>query len=137
MRRCWRRCSWRGCSPPPPPAGAAAACSAGSRPPRAGARPGRGNRPPRAAAPPPPFPRRERGLALGLRQTAVQIGAAAASFSLPPLAAAVSLDAALLAMAGVLIASSVVAAIWLRDPPARQSAAPPSPPAARDPRIWR
>jgi sugar phosphate permease len=83
------------------------------------------------------FPRRERGLALGLRQTAVQIGAAAASFSLPPLAAAVSLDAALLAMAGVLIASSVVAAIWLRDPPARQSAAAPSPPAARDPRIWR
>src|SRR5688500_14004100 len=44
------------------------------------------------------FPRRERGLALGLRQTAVQVGAAAASFSLPPLAAAVSLDAALLVM---------------------------------------
>jgi sugar phosphate permease len=83
------------------------------------------------------FPRRERGLALGLRQTAVQVGAAAASFSLPPLAAAVSFDAALLAMAGVLIGSSVVAAIWLRDPPPRQSAAPPSPPAARDPRIWR
>ena len=83
------------------------------------------------------FPRRERGLALGLRQTAVQVGAAAASFSLPPLAAAVSLDAALLAMAGFLIASSVVAAIWLREPPARVSAAPPSPPAARDPRIWR
>jgi sugar phosphate permease len=83
------------------------------------------------------FPRSERGLALGLRQTAVQVGAAAASFSLPPLAAAVSLDAALLVMAGVLIASSVVAAIWLRDPPPRRSAAPPSPPAARDPRIWR
>jgi sugar phosphate permease len=83
------------------------------------------------------FPRRERGLALGLRQTAVQVGAAAASFSLPPLAAAISLDAAMLAMAGGLIASSVVAAIWLRDPPARKSAAPPSPPAARDPRIWR
>jgi sugar phosphate permease len=83
------------------------------------------------------FPRRERGLALGLRQTAVQIGAAAASFSLPPLAAAVSLDAAILAMASVLVVSSVVAAIWLRDPPARRSAAPPSPPAARDPRIWR
>src|SRR5918997_4920295 len=70
------------------------------------------------------FPRRERGLALGLRQTAVQIGAAAASFSLPPLAAAVSLDAAILAMAGGLIASSLVAAIWLRDPPARRSGAP-------------
>ncbi|HWM85789.1 MAG TPA: MFS transporter, partial [Kofleriaceae bacterium] len=83
------------------------------------------------------FPRRERGLALGLRQTAVQVGAAAASFSLPPLAAAVSLDAALVAMGGVLIASSLVAAVWLRDPPLRESSAPPSPPAARDPRIWR
>jgi sugar phosphate permease len=31
----------------------------------------------------------------------------------------------------------VIAGIWLRDPPARKSAAPPSPPAARDPRIWR
>jgi sugar phosphate permease len=83
------------------------------------------------------FPRRERGLALGLRQTAVQIGAAAGSFTLPPLAAAVSLDAALLLLSGMLVASSLVAAIWLRDPPARVSSAPPSPPAARDPRIWR
>jgi sugar phosphate permease len=82
-------------------------------------------------------PRSERGLALGLRQTAVQVGAAVASFSLPPLAAVISLDAALLAMAGGLIASSVIAAIWLRDPPPRESAAPPAPPAARDPRIWR
>jgi sugar phosphate permease len=31
----------------------------------------------------------------------------------------------------------VIAGIWLRDPPARKSAAPPAPPAARDPRIWR
>jgi sugar phosphate permease len=83
------------------------------------------------------FPRRERGLALGLRQTAVQVGAAAASFALPSLAASASLDAALLALAGVLVLSSVVAAVWLRDPPPRESAAPPAPPAARDRRIWR
>ena len=83
------------------------------------------------------FPRSERGFALGLRQTAVQVGAAAGSFSLPPLAAAVSLDAALLLLAGGLIASALVAGVWLRDPPARTSAAPPSPPAVRDPRIWR
>jgi sugar phosphate permease len=83
------------------------------------------------------FPRSERGFALGLRQTAVQVGAAAGSFSLPPLAAAVSLDAALLVLAGGLVASAFVAGIWLRDPPARESAASPSPPAARDPRIWR
>lgn len=83
------------------------------------------------------FPRAERGLALGLRQTAVPVGAAAASFSLPALAAATSVDAALLVMAGALMASAVAAAIWLRDPPPRRSAAPPAPPAARDPRIWR
>ena len=83
------------------------------------------------------FPRAERGFALGLRQTAVPVGAAAASFSLPPLAAATSVDLALLVLAGGLVLSSVVAGIWLRDPPARRSAAPPAPPAARDPRIWR
>jgi sugar phosphate permease len=83
------------------------------------------------------FPRSERGLALGLRQTAVPVGAAAASFSLPALAATTSLDVALFALAGALVASSVAAALWLRDPPPRRSAAPPGPPAARDPRIWR
>ena len=83
------------------------------------------------------FPRAERGLALGLRQTAVPVGAAAASFSLPALAIATSLDVALFAMAGGLVVSSVAAALWLRDPPPRRSAAPPAPPAARDPRIWR
>jgi sugar phosphate permease len=83
------------------------------------------------------FARDERGLALGLRQTAVPVGAAAASFSLPALAASTSLDVALMALAGALVASSVAAALWLRDPPPRRSAAPPAPPAARDPRIWR
>ena len=83
------------------------------------------------------FPRAERGLALGLRQTAVPVGAAAASFSLPALAIATSLDVALFVLAGGLVASSIAAALWLRDPPPRQSAAPPAPPAARDPRIWR
>jgi sugar phosphate permease len=83
------------------------------------------------------FPRGERGLALGLRQTAVPVGAAAASFCLPALTAATSLDVALLVMAGALTASAAAAALWLRDPPPRKSAAPPAPPAARDPRIWR
>ena len=83
------------------------------------------------------FPRAERGFALGLRQTAVPLGAAAASFSLPALAAATSVDVALLVMAGALAASALAAALWLRNPPERRSAAPPAPPAARDPRIWR
>jgi sugar phosphate permease len=83
------------------------------------------------------FPRDERGLALGLRQTAVPAGAAAASLSLPPLAAAAGLDAALYALAGAMLAASVAAALWLRDGERRQSAAPPAPDAVRDPRIWR
>ena len=46
------------------------------------------------------FPRDERGLALGLRQTAVPVGAALASFTLPPLASAAGVHAALYALAG-------------------------------------
>ena len=83
------------------------------------------------------FPRDERGLALGLRQTAVPVGAALASFSLPPLASAAGVDAALYALAGAMFVAAVAAAIWLRDGPRVESAAPPAPNAARDPRIWR
>jgi len=83
------------------------------------------------------FPRDERGLALGLRQTAVPAGAALASFTLPPLASAGGVDAALYALAGAMFVAAVAAAIWLRDGPRIESAAPPAPDAARDPRIWR
>jgi sugar phosphate permease len=83
------------------------------------------------------FPRAERGLALGLRQTAVPVGAAAASFSLPPLAAGAGLDAALYALAGGMLLAALCSAIWLREGPPFESAAPPAPDAARDPRIWR
>jgi sugar phosphate permease len=83
------------------------------------------------------FPRDERGLALGLRQTAVPLGAAAASFSLPPLAAGVGLDAALYALAGAMLLAAVAAGIWLREGPRVESSAPPAPDAVRDPRIWR
>jgi sugar phosphate permease len=83
------------------------------------------------------FPRTERGLALGLRQTAVPAGAALASFTLPPLAAAAGLHAAIYALAGMMLVAAVAAAVWLRDGPNIESAAPPAPDAARDPRIWR
>ena len=36
-----------------------------------------------------------------------------------------------------MLAASVAAAAWLREGPRRESAAPPAPDAARDPRIWR
>jgi len=83
------------------------------------------------------FPRDERGLALGLRQTAVPAGAALASFSLPPLAAAAGVHAALYALAGVMLVCALASALWLRDGPRTESAAPAAPDAARDPRIWR
>ena len=83
------------------------------------------------------FPRGERGLALGLRQTAVPAGAAAGSFSLPPLAAAAGLDAALYALAGGMLVAAFAAAVWLRDAPGHESSAPRAPDAVRDPRIWR
>jgi sugar phosphate permease len=83
------------------------------------------------------FPRDERGLALGLRQTAVPAGAALASFTLPPLASAAGVDAALYALGGMMLVAAVASAIWLRDGPRIESAASPAPDAARDPRIWR
>ena len=83
------------------------------------------------------FPRSERGFALGLRQTAVPAGAALASFTLPPLAAASGVHAALYALAGLMLVAAAAGAIWLRDAPSNESAAPPAPDAQRDPRIWR
>jgi sugar phosphate permease len=83
------------------------------------------------------FPRRERGLALGLRQTAVPAGAAVASFTLPALASAAGVRAPLYALAGFMLLAAIAAALWLREGPRVESAAPPAPDAARDPRIWR
>lgn len=83
------------------------------------------------------FPRDERGLALGLRQTAVPVGAATAAFTLPPLAAAFSLDTALAVLAAAMLVAALASATWLREAPPRKSAAPPAPPATRDPRVWR
>jgi sugar phosphate permease len=83
------------------------------------------------------FPRSERGLALGLRQTAVPAGAAVASLSLPPLAVVAGVDVALYALAGGMLLAALAAALWLRDGPVSSSAAPPAPDAARDRRIWR
>ena len=83
------------------------------------------------------FPRSERGLALGLRQTAVPAGAALASFTLPPLASTAGVHAALYGLAGLMLVAALAAAVWLRDGPNIESAAPPAPDAARDPRIWR
>ena len=85
------------------------------------------------------FGRRERGFALGIRQTAIPVGGALTALTLPPVALAAGLDAALLALAGFTLVAALAGAIWLREPPP----APPSrpaidaPPPLRDARVWR
>lgn len=59
----------------------------------------------------------QRGLALGIRQTAVPLGGAAAALVLPPIAAAGGSGAALLALAGGCFAAAVAGALSLREVP--------------------
>jgi sugar phosphate permease len=84
------------------------------------------------------FGRAERGFVLGIRQTAIPIGGAITALTLPAIAIAVDLQAALLALAAFSLLAAAVAALWMRDPPAH----PPPPgfdarPPMRDRRIWR
>jgi sugar phosphate permease len=84
------------------------------------------------------FGRAERGFVLGIRQTAIPLGGALAALSLPAIAIAAGLEAALLALAGFTLAAALAGAAWLRDPP--PSSPPPgfsAPPPTRDRRIWR
>jgi sugar phosphate permease len=83
------------------------------------------------------FPPAQRGFAMGVRQTALPIGAGVAAAVLPPLAAARGLDAAFLAMAGASGFAAVVVLVLVREAPgaAVRVAGDLSP--ARDPRIRR
>ena len=84
------------------------------------------------------FSRKERGLVLGIRQTAIPIGGAIAALALAALALATSLEAALLALAAFTLFAALTGAIWMRDPP--PSEPPPGfkpPPPTRDARLWR
>lgn len=85
------------------------------------------------------FSRGERGLALGIRQMALPLGGALASFTLPPLAGAQGLRAALLVIAGIALTAAVSAALFMRDapPPPAGVPAPEVERPTRDPRQWR
>lgn len=84
------------------------------------------------------FPASERGLALGIRQTAVPVGASLGALVLPILDARYGLGAAFLALAIGCALAATASFVWLRDAPAF-----PDEPLAghvtsplRDPRLW-
>jgi sugar phosphate permease len=87
------------------------------------------------------FAFRERGLAMGIRQTALPLGAAVAAVSLPVLSAVVGVDGALLALAACCALAAACVAVWVREPPMVGAGRAPggadkkSP--TRDPKIWR
>ena len=85
------------------------------------------------------FGRGERGLALGIRQMALPLGGAVSSLTLPWLAGAGGVQAALLTLAGLTLTAAVAALVWMRDapppPPGSPVAGGPAP--TRDPRAWR
>lgn len=84
------------------------------------------------------FASSQRGLALGLRQTAVPLGGALAAVSLPAVAAGSGVDAALVTLACACGFGALFSGLWLRNPPRREetdSMLPTQP--MRDRRIWR
>ena len=85
------------------------------------------------------FGAHERGLALGVRQTAVPIGGALAAVILPPLVQWKGVGAAFIALGVGCFLAAVIGLVGLRPPP--EVASPPLSPAEfvhplRDPRIW-
>ena len=82
------------------------------------------------------FPRDERGLALGIRQTSTPLGALIAAVALPPVDAAAGLPAAFLFLGVLVVAAAVVGALVIRDVPAHGSARG-SRAVLADRRLWR
>jgi sugar phosphate permease len=62
------------------------------------------------------FAPEERGLALGIRQTAIPIGGAGAAAALPWLADAGGTKLAFVALGGACLAGAIPAALWMREP---------------------
>ena len=79
----------------------------------------------------------ERGFAMGVRQTALPVGAGLAAAVLPPLAAAGGLGAAFLLLAGGCALGAVVTALLVREGPRQGVRVDGGLPPARDPRIRR
>jgi sugar phosphate permease len=84
------------------------------------------------------FPAHERGLALGIRQTAVPVGAGLGALVLPALSSSFGLGAAFAALAGAQAAAALAAFLWLREAPgfADESIAGHVGSPLRDRRLW-
>ena len=63
------------------------------------------------------FSARQRGLALGVRQTAIPLGGAVAALTLPAMNGAGGLEASFAFLGGLCLASAAVAAVVVREPP--------------------
>ena len=83
------------------------------------------------------FDVRERGLALGIRQTAVPLGGAVAAVAVPPLLAAAGLAGTFAALAALCVATAVVGVVAVREPPIDEEVAGEVARPLRDRRVWR
>lgn len=79
----------------------------------------------------------QRGLALGIRQTALPLGGAAAAVALPPIAAAGGTQAGLLVLAAACLATAIAGAIGLREAPPDDEPLGDVLNPLRDARMWR
>ena len=85
------------------------------------------------------FGREVRGMALGVRQASLPIGAAVAAAALPAVAAAGGMDAVFVVLAGAMGAAALASALLLRAPARERDAdiASDRPNPLRDARVWR
>ncbi|MEP6909470.1 MAG: MFS transporter [Actinomycetota bacterium] len=84
------------------------------------------------------FPAHERGLALGVRQTAIPVGGAVAALALPAVNAVGGLEASFVFMGALCVASAVVAAVAVREtgPSAHELEAEDVEWTLKDSRLW-
>ncbi len=83
------------------------------------------------------FAQAQRGLALGIRQTAIPIGGFAVALGLPPLVRQDGVQAGFVALGAACLCSTVVAGLVLRDGPSERDATVPAGPSPfRDHRVW-
>ena len=83
------------------------------------------------------FDARERGLALGIRQTAVPLGGAVAAVAVPPLLAAAGLAWTFAALAALCVATALVGVVVVREPPLDEEPVGDVARPLRDRRVWR